>query len=136
VLSTLVVDENNGLCPDWRMARIGDVALLEKPADDRLPKRIDCYEVVEHSASGAAFRLDPARLVYSLRWKHNAHPPEYEMVLIQDEPVGWVNTASLVLLGELRRRAPHAIDWTAMGDVVPILDEFEAARASQTARHH
>jgi hypothetical protein len=64
--STLVVDKDNNLCPEWRMARIGDVALLEKPADDRLPKRIDCYEVVEHSASGAAFRLDPAPLVYSL----------------------------------------------------------------------
>jgi hypothetical protein len=35
------------------------------------------------------------------------------------------------MLAELRGRAPHAIDWTAMGDVVPILDEFEAARASR-----
>jgi hypothetical protein len=47
------------------MARIGDVVLMEKPADDRSPKRIDCHELVEHSATGAAFRLDPARLVYS-----------------------------------------------------------------------
>jgi hypothetical protein len=134
--SAVVVDENDTLCPEWRIARIGDVVLLEKPPDDRLPKRIDCYEVVEHSASGAAFKLDPGRLVYSLQWKHNAHPPDYEMVLIQDKSPGWVNTANLVLLGELRRRAPHAIDWTAMGNVVPILDEFEAARASQAARHH
>jgi hypothetical protein len=50
------------------------------------------------------------------------------MVLIQDEPPGWVNTANLVLLGELRRRAPEAIDWTGMPDVVPVLDAFEAAR--------
>jgi hypothetical protein len=48
-------------------------------------------------------------------------------------PVGWFSTANLVLLGELRRRAPDAINWEAMGDVVPAL---EAARASQTARHH
>jgi hypothetical protein len=27
----------------------------------------------------------------------------------------WINGASLTLLAELRRRAPHAIDWTAMG---------------------
>ena len=89
--------------------------------------------VPEHSA---AFKLDPARLVYSLRWKHNAHPPDFEMVLVQGEPVGWVNTANLTLLSELRRRAPEAIDWAAMGDVVPVLDAFEVARASQTARHH
>jgi len=75
--------------------------------------------------------------VYSLRWKHNAHPPDYEMVLIQDEPPGWVNAANLTLVGELRRRA-EAIDWaglTAAG-IVQMLDAFEAARASQTARHH
>jgi len=50
------------------------------------------------------------------------------MVLIQEEPPGWVNTANLALLGELRRRAPEAIDWAAMGDVVSVLDAFEAAR--------
>jgi hypothetical protein len=77
-----------------------------------------------------------ARLVYSLQWKHNAEPPDYEMVLIQDEPVGWINTANLTLLGALRRRAPHAIDWAGMPDVIPILDEFEAARDSGTARRH
>jgi hypothetical protein len=110
----------------WRA--IGDDALLEKPADDCGPKRIDCYQVVEHSATGAAFRLDPARLIYSPRWKHNAHPTDFEMVLVQNEPTGWVNTANLVLLGELRRRAPEAIDWAAMGDVIPVLDAFEAAR--------
>jgi hypothetical protein len=84
----------------------------------RSPKRIDCYQVAERSAAGAAFKLDPARLVDSLRWKHNASPPDFEMVLIQAEPPGWVNTANLVLLGELRRRAPEAIDWTEMQDIV------------------
>jgi len=72
--NALVIGEDNTLCPEWRMARIGDVALLEKPADDRLPKRIDCFQVVEHSASGDAFKLDLARLVYSLLWKHNDGP--------------------------------------------------------------
>jgi len=48
------------------MARIGDVAALQKPADDCGPKRIDCYQIVEHLASGTTFRLDPARLMYSL----------------------------------------------------------------------
>jgi hypothetical protein len=45
------------------MARLGDVALLERPADDRSLKRIDAYQIMEHSADGAAFKLDPARLV-------------------------------------------------------------------------
>jgi hypothetical protein len=136
--SAVVVAEDHTLCPEWRMARIGDVVLLEKPADDRLPKRIDCYEVTEHSASGAAFKLDPAQLLFSLRWKHNAEPPDYEMVLVQDGPVGWVNTANLMLLGELRRRAPHAIDWAGLTDagVVQMLDAFEAAQESRSARRH
>jgi hypothetical protein len=40
--------------------------------------------------------------------------------LVQAEPRDWVNTASLTLLGELRRRAPEAIDWSGMPDIVPI----------------
>jgi hypothetical protein len=82
--------------------------------------------------------LDPARLIYSLHWKHNAEPPDFEMVLVQDEPTGWVNTANLILLGELRRRAPHAIDWaglTAAG-VVQMLDAFEAAQRCRATRQH
>jgi hypothetical protein len=65
----------------------------------------------------------------TLRWKHNAEPPDFEMVLVQDEPVGWVNTANLSLLGELRRRAPEAIDWERLTDagVVQMLDDFEVA---------
>jgi hypothetical protein len=106
VLSTLVVDEDNNLCPGWRMARIGDVALFEKPADNRSPKRIDCYQVTEHSANGAAFKLDPAQLVYSLRWLHKGEPPDFELVLLRDPELWerWVNGANLILLAELRRR--------------------------------
>jgi hypothetical protein len=58
------------------------------------------------------------------------------MVLIQAEPPGWVNTANLVLLGELRRRAPEAINWAGMPDVIPVLDAFEEAMESKTARRH
>lgn len=47
---------------------------------------------------------------------------------MQVEPQHWVNTANLTLLGEVRRKAPEAIDWDAMGGVVPVLDAFEAAR--------
>jgi hypothetical protein len=60
-------------------------------------------------------------------------------VLLQDDPqlwVRWVNGANLLLLAELRRRAPHAIDWAGMPDVVPVLDAFEAHMAGKTARRH
>jgi hypothetical protein len=56
--------------------------------------------------------------------------------LIPNPPRGLVNTANLTLLGELRRRAPHAIDWTAMRDVVAVLDAFEAAMESKAPRRH
>jgi hypothetical protein len=113
--STLVVDEDNALAPDWRMALIGDIALLGKPADSRSPKRIDCYQVTEHGADGAAFKLDPARVVFSLRWKHNAEPPDFKLVRLREDPElweRWANGANLTLLAELRRRAPHAVDWS------------------------
>jgi hypothetical protein len=60
----------------------------------------------------------------------NGSPLDFEMVLVQDEPVGWVHTANLVLLGTQRCRAPHAIDWAGLTDagVVAELDAFEAAQ--------
>jgi hypothetical protein len=121
--SRLIASGVNGL-------RLGEVVLLEKPADTRSPKRIDCYQITEHS------RLDPALLIYSLRWRHNAEWPDFELVLIQDEPAGW--TANLTLLGALRRRAPDAIDWGPLfaAGVVQMLDDFEAARESRAARRH
>jgi hypothetical protein len=132
--STLVVGDDNALCPDWRMARVGDVALLEKPADNRSPKRIDCYQVTERRADGAAFRLDLARLVYSLRWLHQGEPPDFELVLIQEEPQHWINTVNMTLLIELRRRAPHAINWSPLQvDVVPMLNAFEGCAGRRGA---
>jgi hypothetical protein len=57
-------------------------------------------------------------------------------VLLRDPELWerWVTAANLMLLAELRRRAPHAIDWTTMGDVVPLLDAFEAAMDSKIVR--
>jgi hypothetical protein len=77
-----------------------------------------------------------ARLVYSLCWLHKAEPPDFHLSLVQDRPEQWVNIANLTLLSALRRRAPHAIDWTGMGDIVPVLDAFEAHTDSKTARRH
>ena len=63
------------------MARVGDVVLLDHPVDAGAPRSINCYlvEVQDAAAPGGAsrkFKIDPQRLLYSLRWKHNAHPPD------------------------------------------------------------
>jgi len=89
-----------------------------------------------HRGTSKKFKIDPERLLYSLRWKHKGEPPDLELALIQDEPAGWVNAANLTLLGELRRRAPEAIDWARMPDVIPVLDAFEAHLDLETARRH
>jgi hypothetical protein len=56
--------------------------------------------------------------------------------LARELPDQWVNAANLTLLGALRRWAPQAIDWSAMGDIVPVLDAFEAHMAAKTTRRH
>jgi hypothetical protein len=131
-LHAKIVAEDNAT-RKLRMARIDDIVLLDHPADPSRPRSINCYQITEHSADGAPFKLDPSRLVYGLRWLHNATPPDFELVLMQQDAElweRWLSAASLMLLAELRRRAPHAIDWTAMRNVVSVLDAFEAARGS------
>jgi hypothetical protein len=111
----------------------------DHPADARGPRSINCYavEIEQFDAiDGCKFKLDPSRLVYSLQWQHNAHPPDFHLALVQELPEQWINAANLVLLGALRRGAPQAINWSEMQDVVPLLDAFEAAMDSKTARRH
>jgi len=55
---------------------------------------------------------------------------------VQELPEQWINADNLVLLGALRRWAPHAIDWPAMGNIVPLLDAFEAAQDGRPMRRH
>ncbi len=104
---TLTFDADKNLCPGWRVVRVGEIAVVEKPADDQVLKCIDCYRVVERSSRGAVFKLDPARLVYSLRWQHKAEPPDSIWELVQDRPPNWVNTANLTLLAAIPPRAPE-----------------------------
>jgi hypothetical protein len=106
---------------------------------------INCYlvEVPDFTAAalGGAdakrFKIDPQRLLYSLQWKHNCTPPDFHLSLVQDLPEQWVSAADLVLLGELRRRAPEAIDWAGLTEagVVAELDAFEAAQEAAPRRH-
>jgi len=102
-------------------------------------KAMNCYSVdVERfdAIDGEKFEIGPQRLVYSLQWQHKAEPPDLHLALVQDLPEQWVSAACLVLLGALRRWAPQAINWAEMQDVLPVLDAFEAAMDSKTARRH
>jgi hypothetical protein len=68
--------------------------------------------------------------------QHRARPSDFDLVLVQDVPQHWVYIINVTLLGELRRRPPHAVNWpglTAAG-VVQKRDDFEAARDSRIAR--
>jgi len=137
---TGVIDAD-GQLRTWRVVRVGDdVALVEMPADENGPRCINCYAVeIEplDAVDGIKFKIDPQRLVYSLQWKHNAHPPDLHLALVQESlPEQWINAAALTLLSALRRGAPQAIDWSAMGDVMPVLDAFEAHLEAKTARRH
>jgi hypothetical protein len=101
--ASALVDEDIRM--GWRMARVGDLALLEKPADRQLPRRIDCYRVDVEIDDGTKFKLDPARVLFSLRYVHNALPPDFELLLF-DEPRLWLNAVTATLLGELNRSQP------------------------------
>jgi hypothetical protein len=108
---TEVIDEDNNILTGWRLARVGDLALLEKSSDRQSPKRIDCYHVVEEEDFGGGKRakLDPARVLFSLRHVHNAIPSDFELLLF-DEPRLWLGAVTATLLGELSRRKPHLFD--------------------------
>lgn len=55
--------------------------------------------------------------------------PDLHLQLVRD-PGEWFDAANLMLLSELSRRAPDAIDWRPLfaSGVVQILDDFEAGR--------
>jgi hypothetical protein len=67
--------EENSCVRQLRMARVGDIVLLDHPADHRGPRSINCYltEVQDFTAavSGGAdakrFKIAPQRLLYSLQ---------------------------------------------------------------------
>jgi hypothetical protein len=66
------------------MARIGDVVLIDYPADASGPHSINCYfveveEAVALGADGKKFKIEPQRLLYSLQWKHNGHATGFSL---------------------------------------------------------
>jgi hypothetical protein len=102
---TMIVDADDDVRVGWRLVRLGDVALVEKPADRRSPKRIDCY--LTDADRGGPFKLDPKHVVFSLRSLHNATPPDFELIL-RSEPRHWLQPIVVILLGALNRHDPKA----------------------------
>jgi hypothetical protein len=87
------------------MVRVDDIALVDQPANTSRPRRIDCYRVEREKT----FKLDLARVLFSLRYQHNAVPPDFELFLFRD-PGQWFELVTALLLGELSHRQPHLFD--------------------------
>lgn len=105
------------------MARINDVALINRPADDEGPRLICCYQVDVLDApqlgeDGKKFKFDPQRMLYALAWKHKAVPADLELQLVRD-PVTWFNYVATLLLGALNRADP-TVRAAAIGLVGPL----------------
>jgi hypothetical protein len=123
---TFLLEWDNGV-RQMRMARVGNVVLLDHSADASGPRSINVYlvEVQEFTAAalgendrlkndqsfdgGKKFKIDPQRLLYSLQWKHNATPPDLHLQLVRD-PHLWFDAVSLALLAELSRHDPQLRD--------------------------
>ena len=114
-VETFLIEE--GGARQVRMARIGDVVLLDHPADATGPRSINCYLVkmldfTAAASSGAdAKRLEVGqdRLLYSLRWKHNAAPADLHLRLAK-EPDLWLECIVNLLLEALAQHDPGLRD--------------------------
>jgi hypothetical protein len=72
------VDENDRFA-EWRMCRRGRFCFVKKQADERLPRRIDAYEVDD----SPKFLLDPQRKLFSVQYEHNGEPPDLHLMILQ-----------------------------------------------------
>ena len=95
------------------MAGIGDVVLLDQPADATGPRSINCYLVKTLDFTAAAggadakrLKVGPDRLLYSLRWKHNA---DLHLQLVK-EPDLWFEPVANLLLEALAEHDPGLRD--------------------------
>jgi hypothetical protein len=112
-VETFLIEEGGGV-RRMRLACVGDVVLLDYPADATGPRSINCYLVktLEFTAapSGDAdakrFKVGSDRLLYSLRWKHNA-PADLHLV---KEPDLWFEPVANVLLEALAQHDPGLRD--------------------------
>jgi hypothetical protein len=102
--------------PSPTMARVGDVVLLDHPADITGPRSISAYlvEVQDFTAAalvgeGRKFKLDPQRLLDSLQWKHNAAPPDLHLQVVRD-PALWLDFVGATLFDALDKHDSRLFD--------------------------
>ena len=113
---TFLIEEDGGV-RQVRMARVGDVVLLDHPADATGPRSISCYLVKTADLTAAAtgdadakkLKIDPGRLLYSLQWRHNATPADLHLQLVK-EPDLWFEPIANVLLEALAMHDPGLRD--------------------------
>jgi hypothetical protein len=114
---TFLIEEDGGV-RQVRMARVGDLVLLDHPANATGPRSINCYLVktldfTAAAASGGAdtkrFKIDPDRLLYSLRWRRDAAPADLRLRLAKD-PDLWLECIVNLLLEALARHDPGLRD--------------------------
>ena len=110
------VDENARFT-EWRMVQRGRYCFAEKPANERLPRRIDAYEVDDRKQ----FLLDPQRKLFSLQYEHNGEPPDLHLAILQPCEQ-WYGEVMLTLVmalncGAKRKEidAPTSSRWIANG---------------------
>ena len=113
---TFLIEEDGGV-RQMRMACVGDVLLLDHRADATGPRLINCYLVkmldfTAAASSGAdakRLKVGPDRLLYSLRWKHNATPADLHLQLVK-EPDLWFEPVANLLLEALAQHDPGLRD--------------------------
>jgi hypothetical protein len=106
-----MMEEDNGV-HRLRMARVDEIVLLDHPADVTGPRSINVYlvDLLDFAAvDGNKFKIDPQRLLYSLRWQRNGTPPDLHLQLARD-PATWFDVVGTRLLGALTRHDPQLCD--------------------------
>ena len=90
-IETFFIEE--GGVREMRMACVGDVVLLDHPADATGSRSINCYLVKMLDAK--RLKVGPDRLLYSLRWKHT--PADLHLQLAKEPDLWFEPIANLLL---------------------------------------
>jgi hypothetical protein len=89
------------------VARVDDI--VEMPTDETGPRqsmrlfhRAGNFDAID----GKKFKLDPQRILFSLQFKHNARPPDFELTLLGDAQ-RWFRRVANLLLEALKCHNPR-----------------------------
>ena len=88
--NAVVADADDRLV-EVRMARRNGIALVERPADGRLPRRVD----VCAADNGELSKLDPLKKYFARQYQHHATPADFDL-----DPLKRFDAAKLALLPE------------------------------------